>query len=280
MRSRDARGYAERALVRLMAALGDKANQVVVIGGLNADLLTHAPAAPHQGTVDVDLLVEVGFVYDRDDLDLGWLERGLRAADFAPRPGDETWRWWAKVDGVDVKVELLCDTPDSRGQQIALPGCAGATAMNLAGPAAAADGVALELAPEGTGGSPVTVRFASLGGYVLAKAAAVVGRGLDKDLYDLAFVLLHNRAGGPTAAGEAAFMALPERPLSDHAGDLRAALALFAGPEARGPSVYAAQRAREGEEVPLDVLAQDAVGAALDCRAAFDRRMEASGTRP
>ena len=119
-----------RALVRLALPFGEHADQIVVIGGLNADLLTDAPGAPHQGTVDVDLLIQVGFVFERDETDLGWLEVGLRAAGFSPFPGDEAWRRMRAIDDVPVK------------------------------------------------------------------AAAVVDRGLDKDLDDRAFVLLHNREGG------------------------------------------------------------------------------------
>ncbi len=279
-RTRRAREYAERSLVRLAVAFGDHADQIVVIGGLNADLLTDAPAAPHQGTVDVDLRIQVGFGFERDETDLGWIERGLRDAGLAPSRGDETWRWMQVVDGVPVKVELLCDTPDSRGQQIVLPGCPVATAMNLAGPAAASDGVRRTLTVDARdrAGNPaagevdtVTLRFASLGGYVLAKAAAVVGRGLDKDLYDLAFVLIHNRAGGPAQAAEAAFGALPDPAFTNHAGNLRAALDLFVDPGARGSRVYAAQRVLDGETTTEDVLRQDAVGAAVECRTVFDR---------
>jgi len=279
MRSRDTRHRAERALIRLVAALGDHADQLVVIGGLNADLLTDAPSAPHQGTVDVDLLVQVGFTFERTELELGWIERGLREAGFEPFPGDETWRWFVTIDAVPVKVELLCDTPDNRGQQIVLPGCAVATAMNLAGPSAAAAGVTRQLIADEIDAEPVNMRFASLGGYVLAKAAAVVGRGLDKDLYDLAFVLLYNRDGGPASAGEAAFTALPEPRFHDHAADLRAALGLFADPDAAAPQVYAQQRLRDGDDAPVDVLAQDAVGAAMESLEAFERCVAAGGAR-
>jgi hypothetical protein len=115
------------------------------------------------------------------------------------------------------------------------------------------------------------VRFASLGGYVLAKAAAVVDRRLPKDLYDFAFVLLHNREGGPGAAARAAFDALPGLMTTDHPGNLRAALNLYTADDARCARTYAAQRVRDGETLPEDVLMQDAVGAALECRATFDR---------
>ncbi len=56
-----------------------------------------------------------------------------------------------------------------------------------------------EITLEGPHG-PVRVRIAALAGYLLSKAAAARTRGADKDYYDLAYVLLHNHAGGPAAA--------------------------------------------------------------------------------
>ena len=44
------------------------------------------------------------------------------------------------------------------------------------------------------------VNVAGLAGFLLAKAAAALSRRKPKDWYDIAFVLLHNDAGGPNAA--------------------------------------------------------------------------------
>jgi hypothetical protein len=63
-RSREARSLAEEALVRLALAAGDDAGKLVLIGGLTPDLLTLGSETPHHGTVDVDLLPEVGVVYE------------------------------------------------------------------------------------------------------------------------------------------------------------------------------------------------------------------------
>lgn len=261
MRTRDARNRAERALADLAHALGANAGELTVIGGLNADLLTDTSDAPHQGTVDVDIVVQLGVIHDRDDVDLGWLERGLVAAGFDTRENGPGWRWWCHIDGFPVKVELLCDVYDNPGQVIALPGCATASAQNLRGPAAAqADRVLRPTVP---------IPFTRLGGYVLAKAAAAWSRGLDKDYYDLVFVILHNTAGGPGAAGRAARQAIPSQPLMDYAATLRAVLASIADPSGRPARVYADQRIRDGVDVPLDVLAQDAAGAAMACQDAF-----------
>ncbi|KGM12891.1 hypothetical protein [Cellulomonas bogoriensis] len=137
MRNRETRALVEGALTGLVAAVGDRAMELTVIGGLNADLLTTVDDVPHQGTNDVDLLVQLGFVYERDEEDFTWLERGLVAAGFATRPGGGGWRWWRDVDGVPVKLELLCDVYDNLGQEIPLPGCGRASAQNLRGPSAA-----------------------------------------------------------------------------------------------------------------------------------------------
>ena len=91
MRSRTGRELAERALARLALELGDRVTSLTVIGGLNADLLTLPQEAAHQGTVDIDVLVEIGFVFDREEQDLGWVERGLVRASFSPL-SDEGWR--------------------------------------------------------------------------------------------------------------------------------------------------------------------------------------------
>jgi hypothetical protein len=118
---------------------------------------------------------------------------------------------------------------------------------------------------------PLGVRFASLGGYVLSKAAAAFNRRLDKDFYDLAFVLLHNREGSPAAAGRAAYSAIPGEPLMDYPRALRAVLDMFADPVGPAARAYAEERARDGVAVSADVLAQDAVAGAQICRAEFDR---------
>lgn len=170
-----------------------------MIGGLNPDFLAVAAPLAHLGTTDVDLLIEVALVYDRQDQDFSWLERALTDSGFEPRKRDDAWRWLLDLGSAKVVLDLLCDTPDNLGQLIALPGCADATAMNLAGPApAAVDSVFREIqvpaalrAELGSDVTSVQLRFAGLGGYLLAKASAILRRGLDKDYYDFAYVLLY-----------------------------------------------------------------------------------------
>ncbi|WP_431837850.1 hypothetical protein [Cellulomonas sp. Y8] len=265
MRTRAGLRLAERALARLVTELGEHATGVTVIGGLNADLLTEADEVPHQGTLDVDLHIQVGLVYERDDDDFGWLEDALVRAQFAPVDGTG-WRWVTRVDELPVVLDLLCDVLDNRDQEIPLPGCEQAGAMNLPGPsAAAADAIVRTLQLDTVA---VAVRFADLGGYLLAKASAAFHRGKDKDFYDLGFVLLHNTQGGPVAAGRAAARAVPARDHVGYVGLFRAALTQLA--DATVARTYAEQRRRDGDSTDVEVLTQDAIGAALACLAAFE----------
>ena len=268
MRSRTGRELAERALARLALELGDRVTSLTVIGGLNADLLTLPQEAAHQGTVDIDVLVEIGFVFDREEQDLGWVERGLVRASFSPL-SDEGWRWETRVETAAVVVDLLCDVPDNHGREIPLPGRPRAGAMNLAGPGAGLmNGVVRTLTSED--GRLVDVRFAGLGGYLLAKASAVHHRGADKDLYDLGFVIIHNLEGGPIPAARAAHQALSPHQFVDHPRTFLASLRLLSAEE-RGARVYAEQRIRDGEDQDVETLVQDVVGAALACGAEFGR---------
>lgn len=263
-----ARHHAERALAELARVLGSRADDLVVIGGLNAELLTDPPDAPHRGTVDVDLLVQLAVVYDRDEQDFGWLERGLLEAGFRTR--GTGWRWWRDVGGVPVKVELLCDVYDNPGREVALPGCAVASAQNLRGPGAAlAQRTVRRVAVEQRDGvMTVELQFASLGGYLLAKAAAAFDRGLDKDFYDLAFHLLYNKEGGPAAAGRAVRAASDDE-AAEYARIFLAVLAMFDDPAGPAARAYAELRAQDGVTMAVDLLAQDAAAAARACRDAF-----------
>jgi len=276
-RTPQARDLALEALIKLIVRLGPHADDVVVIGGLNPDLLTNGPPAPHQGTNDIDLLLQVGFVYERDDeLDFSWLESALLRAGFEDLGSG--WRWRMKVHGLPVVLELLCDTPDNPDRPIALPGTRTLAAMNLAGPAPALNGTLRRAitvpdairAKMPSAPTAVTIRFAGLGGYVLAKAAAVHKREARKDLYDLAFVLLYNSAGGPQAAGAAARAALPPERPEDHRTLALAAMARFASASSVGPRVFAETMRESNPGLDAEVLAQDAVGAAAEFLTSFD----------
>lgn len=278
MRSAEARDLADEALIRLALALGPNISNIVIIGGLNPGFLTDSPPVPHLGTTDVDVLLEVGFVYDRDEMDFTWLEEGLIVSGFRPNPsGMQPWRWYTRLSGRLVTLELLCDTYDSPGLELALPGCATVVAQNLKGPRPALlDAVERSLRVPGVvhddfAGAPdfVIVRFAGLGGYVMAKAAAVVVRGADKDFYDLAFVLLYNAEGGPAGAARAVHKLMTRDRAAAFDSQVVAALSLYADSESRPAAAFAEQMQLSGDVTEVEILAQDAVGAAIACTQAL-----------
>jgi hypothetical protein len=265
-RSRPAREAAEQALVRLALKLGAHRTDLVVIGGLTPDLLTSETPIEHQGTTDVDVLIQVGLVYERDELDFSWLEHALGQANFEPI-GAEGWRWWVDIDGTPVKLEILCDTMDNPGQQIALPGCDRLTAMNLSGPRPALTSYIVrelrvaDASPETP--DVVAIRFADLGGYLLAKAAAAFQRDEPRDLYDFAFVLLYNEAGGPAAAADAIRKTYSRDPHGPSLGLLRAIARKFASPDNEAARTFAREMAHADPDADIEVLTQDAIGAAI-----------------
>lgn len=230
-RSRNARNRAQDALVRFALLAGDHAEDFVVIGGLNPDFLAPNAPTPHMGTTDVDLLFELGFVYDRDEQDFGWLDELIAEAKFSEGEG-AGWQWQAVLEGSWVRIDLLCDVDDSPGQTIALPGATRVAAQNLKGPIAALDqpvrrSIAVpESMRETDAAAPefVTMRFATLGGYIVAKASALSSRSLSKDAYDLVFVLLFS-PGGPRAAAEAARQLTLPKHRRQHHEATRAAIA-------------------------------------------------------
>ncbi len=204
-RSPEARALAEEALLRLLVALEGEDVELVVLGGLVPEILTRGQgeAVPtHLGTTDVDIHISFGVDADRD---LSSLEHALQAIGAESDPKIDGWRWRIRVGGVRVKIEFLCDRDDvAADQPIALPGCRLLKAANLRGTGFVARDWAEEELSGKIDGEQVTVmaKYADLEGYLMAKAHAVRHRGLDRDCYDLAFVLIYNRAGGPAQAAE------------------------------------------------------------------------------
>lgn len=245
----------------------------MVIGGLNPDFLAPEAPVPHLGTTDVDILFELGYVWDRDGSDFSWLAPALENAGFKAL-SEAGWQW-RRADATSIiRIDLLCDVADSPDQPIALPGTTEVSAKNLAGPSGAlASPITRQLnvdsamqAKYPAAGSTVTLRFASLGGYLLAKSAALVGREIAKDAYDLMYVTLYN-PGGPDGAGLAIKSALEQSNTHhDHRGD---AFAAFRGFEARSYARwYAAQMIDSGDDSSEEQLESEAkLGASAVLRA-------------
>lgn len=201
-RSPAGRARATRALCTLAAHIADEEAPLIVLGGLMPEILTEGrqAGALHLGTSDVDMLLVVHVEYTDG---FGRIETALEAAGFRAEPGDNGWRWRGIVDGFAVKLEFLCDLDTEPEGIVAIPGARVLRANNLRGTGyVAADWTVRALTADlpGLGLTTVRVRFAGLEGYLLTKCVAVRHRGKDKDHYDLTFVLIHNRAGGPTAA--------------------------------------------------------------------------------
>ena len=105
----------------------------------------------------------------------------------------------------------------------------------------------------------VDVNVAGLAGFLLAKIAAAYSRRKPKDWYDIAFVLLHNDAGGPE---QAAAMVL-SRFGGELTGSIRTAIedlqANFADPTVQGPAAYADQLLLDHPELDRATAVADAV---------------------
>jgi hypothetical protein len=163
-----------------------------------------------------------------------------------------------------VRVDILCDVADSQDQAIALPGTQEVSAKNLLGPSGAlASPVLRELTLDAESrsahpdaGATVTLRFASLGGYLLAKSCALIARKLDKDAYDVMYVILFNPEG-PRGAANAIESALQEETSHfDHRADVLAALRGYETHEYA--ERFAEQMQLSGDDSSLQELATEA----------------------
>lgn len=279
-RSRGGRARAEEALVRVALLAGNNIDEIVVIGGLNADYLATNAPLPHEGTTDIDMLLEVGVAFDRDDLDFAWLDELLSQGKFESRSAGG-WEWDALYGDTRVRLQFLCDDRSRAGQDIALPGASRVAARSFAGPGVmlkdpvarsvpVPDSLRAEF-PEAPGA--VELRFASLGGYIIAKAFAWESSGgkREKAAYDLLYVILHCE-GGPRAAAQAVFtVQLNPTQQFDRARAL-ATLSNFVDPGGVPAALYARAMAATGDgEQTLRNDAAFGVRAFLDRVAQLER---------
>ena len=194
------------------------------------------------------------------------------------------WRWVAggHAGTPIVKFELLADLPDRPAEAtISFDACDNLGAMNLRGTGFAARDFEVRELHVRDGDVPrmAEVNVSGLAGFLLAKTAAAYSRRKPKDWYDIAFVLLHNDAGGP----EAAAASVRERFIGEIVA-LQTALddlqANFQGSDAQGSRAYVAQIHVDHPELDPEILAADAVIAVevfLPRRAASRQLNEPSG---
>jgi hypothetical protein len=243
-RSPEGRARAEKALVTLVHRLDNDNIPLIVLGGLLPEILTEGRAMgpTHLGTTDVDMLVAAHL---DSNVEMGELERALVDTGFEPAAGQRGWRWRGRVDGVVMKLEFLCDLETERSETlVALPGCGSLRAMNLRGTGyVTEDWRWRELTAEldGHGTVRARARFAGLEGYLLSKCVACRQRGADKDYYDLVFVLLYNRAGGPSGAAKQLRSGALAKDIEPLRSTLREVHARFYATTSQGPAGFALQ---------------------------------------
>ena len=235
----------------------------MVLGGLVPELLCADSAFAHAGTTDVDVQVDLEIACG--SVNTRRLEQALLNAEFQP-DAQRVWLWVAESMPANtiVKFELLADLDDRPAQStVTFDECEQLGAANLRGTGFAARDLIVHELQARVGGVDhvVEVNVAGLAGFLLAKTAAGYSRRKPKDWYDIAFVLLHNDAGGVAAA--AALVC--ERFGTELVGSIRTALddlhATFQDPHAQGPHAYAAQMLVDHPELDEITLLADAVSA-------------------
>jgi len=267
-RTLDARALAEAALIGITEKFGSTDIPLVVLGGLVPALLCAASGIQHQGTADVD--IQINLEVELNGEHAAELERALVAAGFEPHP-EYAWRWLDRERGTIVKVEFLCDLDNQPGESlVTFSGAKRLGAVNLRGTGyAARDWVLRDLAAS-IDGRPASaqVRFAGLAGYLIAKAHALRNRRLSKDMYDFAYVLIHNDAGGPEQAADRV-IARFGNDLPSLRSTFREVSASFGSPADAGPTAYARAAFEIDPGAPPQQLAADAYAAV----AVFVRRL-------
>lgn len=263
-RSAKARAAAELALVRVIHQYGGTPS-FVLLGGLVPALLCAGAPWRHAGTTDVDVQVDLEIAAGSHDAPR--LERALRAAGFAPTE-DKAWRWVTSTAGgskAEVKFELLADLDDHpSGVPVVFDGCEHLGAANLRGTGYAARDVVLHdlIADDDGVIRQAQVAMSGLAGFLLAKLAAAAGRRKPKDWYDIAFVLLHNDAGGVEVAARLVTDKFPTAADGEARTWLLDAQANFADSSAQGTAAYV-------EQMLLDHPDQDAAQLAGDAQLAI-----------
>lgn len=191
------------------------------------------------------------------------LERALRNAEFEP-DAEEVWRWAAKVADIPavVKFELLADDQTVRSEEVLrFNECDALGAVNLCGTGFASRDVVTRRLSARVGDLKRTVEINATGlaGFLMAKTAAARERRKPKDWYDIAFVLLHNDAGGPEEAAKAILAQFPGELIGGTRTALDDLAANFMDPASQGPQAYAEQIKTDYPDLNTGTVLADAV---------------------
>ncbi len=261
-RSRAARRAAETALVRVAHHYGERPG-FVLLGGLVPELLCSGSAFHHAGTTDVDVQVDLEIASGA--VNMSRLEQALRNAEFQPT-NKGTWRWATEIGSPRsvVKFELLADLDDEPALSIvSFEGCRELGAVNLRGTGFAARDVEVRSLSAKVNGDrrEVEINVTGLAGFLLAKACAAHSRRKPKDWYDVAFVTLHNDAGGVDEAAEAIRATFGPELVGSTKTALDDLAANFEKPSDHGPEAYASQLTLDHPEEEEATARADAVAA-------------------
>lgn len=198
--------------------------------------------------------------------------RPLRNAEFEP-DAQRVWRWRADDGASVIKFELLADLDDQpAGVTVMFEGCDDLGAANLRGTGFAVRDVEVRELRTRVGGAEqvAEINVTGLAGSLLAKCAAAYSRRKPKDWYDIAYVLLHNDAGGADTAARAVVTRFgPEL------GSMRTALDDLSDNStdttAQGAVGYAEEMLGNHPELGYRTLLADAVAAAGEFHAIVTR---------
>lgn len=159
-----------------------------------------------------------------------------------------------------MKFELLADQDDvETSATVQFAHCQDLGAVNLRGTGVASQDIELQTLRAVDGGvhREVQLRVTGLAGYLLAKTRAWRERRKDKDLYDIAFVVLHNDLGGSHGAAQRVIERFSGN-LGSHVTPLRELAAAFTDPQAAGPQAYVEQLLIDHPEANARESAADA----------------------
>ncbi|BCZ24399.1 nucleotidyl transferase AbiEii/AbiGii toxin family protein [Mycobacterium senriense] len=256
-RSEAARQAAELALVRVAHHYGGRPG-FVLLGGLVPALLCAHSDQRHAGTTDVDVQVDLEIA--GGSVEAGRLETALLNAGFKPG-GEYIWRWKLADSPTVVKFELLADLGNQPNEAIIeFAECNELGAVNLRGTGYAAQDTTVHKIGANDHGTwrEAEINVTGLAGFLLAKMAAAHGRRKAKDWYDIAFVLLNNDHGSPTAAAERVFEVFGTSVISTIRTQVLDLQANFEASDAQGTVAYATQITLDHPEIDRATAAADA----------------------
>lgn len=194
----------ERTLVTLLRGLSPWKASIYLVGGLVPRYLIPRPAedehiAPHVGTTDVDLMLDLSLLANVDAYRS--LEKNLQVLGFARGKNDQGqaqhFSWRKPMEhGVTVVVDLLCDAPLEQGGRVQpIEGERRLSALKIPGAyLVTKDFVDVELTAQlldERGDAHETVRIAHIVSFLILKILAYDDRMEEKDAYDIVYCLEH-----------------------------------------------------------------------------------------